>query len=356
MAINKIKIKNFTVFEDFEMEFSPGVNVIIGENGTGKTHLLKLLYGVEGIYNGEDNYSEIFVGHKTDRSEDYEVVTSDGETPGFIHEKVNCHLKIDGYIGKKPPAHFSKIDEQQEVAIDKSTEISVNISEKYSDKDDNPLKYVFIPAKEMLSISRIARLAKSDLKKLGIEKTLTDIIIKARSLGLGEVDANFIDKIANVLEKHMDGTVVVDDDYNFWMKKHGRDELIPFSMEAEGLRKLGLLWLLVMNKSIDKGSVLLWDEPEANINPELIPDLVEILLELSRNGVQVIVTTHDYMFVKFIEASAKKADNVQFCSISKTDRGGKYECKPTFTDLRDNAITRSMDLLVDYVIIKGVEI
>ncbi|WP_310604165.1 AAA family ATPase [Anaerosporobacter sp.] len=45
MAINYIKIKNFTVFKDTEINFSKDINVIIGENGTGKTHLLKLLYG-----------------------------------------------------------------------------------------------------------------------------------------------------------------------------------------------------------------------------------------------------------------------------------------------------------------------
>ena len=38
--IQKIKLKNFTVFEDFELEFSQGINVFIGENGTGKTHII----------------------------------------------------------------------------------------------------------------------------------------------------------------------------------------------------------------------------------------------------------------------------------------------------------------------------
>lgn len=41
MKIKRIKFQNYTVFEDQQMEFSPGINVIIGENGTGKTHLMK---------------------------------------------------------------------------------------------------------------------------------------------------------------------------------------------------------------------------------------------------------------------------------------------------------------------------
>jgi len=42
--ITKINLENFTVFSKLSLEFSPRVNVIIGENGTGKTHLLKASY------------------------------------------------------------------------------------------------------------------------------------------------------------------------------------------------------------------------------------------------------------------------------------------------------------------------
>jgi len=44
VAIQKVLIENLTVFEKFNMEFSAGINVFIGENGTGKTHLLKFMY------------------------------------------------------------------------------------------------------------------------------------------------------------------------------------------------------------------------------------------------------------------------------------------------------------------------
>ena len=46
MNIKSVNIKNFTVFDDFELDVSAGINIIIGKNGTGKTHLLKGLYAV----------------------------------------------------------------------------------------------------------------------------------------------------------------------------------------------------------------------------------------------------------------------------------------------------------------------
>ena len=44
--LKKMSIKNLTVFPDAELQFSAGLNVIIGENGCGKSHLLKVAYAV----------------------------------------------------------------------------------------------------------------------------------------------------------------------------------------------------------------------------------------------------------------------------------------------------------------------
>ena len=43
MAIKKAQFTNFTVFESETIEFCEGINVFIGENGTGKTHIMKLI-------------------------------------------------------------------------------------------------------------------------------------------------------------------------------------------------------------------------------------------------------------------------------------------------------------------------
>ena len=41
-----LRLQNFTVFKESAFEFVPGINAIIGENGTGKTHLMKALYAM----------------------------------------------------------------------------------------------------------------------------------------------------------------------------------------------------------------------------------------------------------------------------------------------------------------------
>ena len=40
MPIDKIALKNFTVFDRLELEFCSGINVLVGVNGKGKTHIV----------------------------------------------------------------------------------------------------------------------------------------------------------------------------------------------------------------------------------------------------------------------------------------------------------------------------
>ena len=56
--ITNLKLENFTCFEKLDLEFSDGVNVFIGVNGTGKTHILKVLHAACAITVGEYKQGE----------------------------------------------------------------------------------------------------------------------------------------------------------------------------------------------------------------------------------------------------------------------------------------------------------
>jgi|HubBroStandDraft_6_1064221.scaffolds.fasta_scaffold125129_2 recombinational DNA repair ATPase RecF len=44
--IKSLHVKNFTVFPEVSFDFANHLNVIVGDNGAGKTHVLKLAYAV----------------------------------------------------------------------------------------------------------------------------------------------------------------------------------------------------------------------------------------------------------------------------------------------------------------------
>src|SRR5699024_11638900 len=75
--------------------------------------------------------------------------------------------------------------------------------------------------------------------------------------------------------------------------------------------------------------IFLWDEPEANLNPELYPLVAEILLELVKNGVQIFVATHNYNFAKYLEIRRTETKQVMFHNLYRGDHVqiGRASCR-----------------------------
>lgn len=144
--------------------------------------------------------------------------------------------------------------------------------------------------------------------------TQVDIIVNASLPETKEIPKSLLG-ILNKISQAIDGKVVVQDDIFYVEKNDGRK--VEFSLEAEGLRKLGLLWKLIRNGLLESGSVLLWDEPEANLNPELYSLVVDILLELEKNGVQIFIATYSYNFAKYLEIRRTEQDQVRFINLYK---------------------------------------
>lgn len=205
---------------------------------------------------------------------------------------------------------------------------------------------IFIPATEILSHSK-GFLALNNKYDMPFDKTYVDIITNAElpeSKNISEINK----KILKILSKVIDGEVVYEND-NFYVVKTDGSK-IDFSIEAEGIRKFALLWKLIRNGLIDKETILFWDGPEANINPELMPILVDILIELQRSNVQIFLATHSYNFAKYFEIKRNSNDKVLFHSLYKTDQGVKCQSEENFGDLKNNSIIEADAKLLDEVI------
>lgn len=206
---------------------------------------------------------------------------------------------------------------------------------------------VYIPVKDMLTHSKGLIAMHDKYKQFPFENDLIEIVRVAQRWELKKTPG-IARKIAPKLENMMEGTVVFKDDEFFIQKKTGK--LINFKDEAEGYKKIGLLWQLLMNESITSKTVLLWDEPEANLNPKFMPDLVEVLLELSRNGVQIFLATHSYILAKYFDVRKTLKDSIAFHALFKTEHDEILcESAANFKDIKHNAIMESFDKLLDEV-------
>jgi AAA15 family ATPase/GTPase len=123
-----------------------------------------------------------------------------------------------------------------------------------------------------------------------------------------------------------------------------KDESVSVQMAAEGIRKLGILQLLLENKQLNPGTsgTLFWDEPETNMNPKLVRIMVEMLLELARNGQQIVLATHDYVLLKWFDLLADKGkeDHVRFHALFQDPSDGKIKLDSTddYLAITPNAI------------------
>lgn len=159
------------------------------------------------------------------------------------------------------------------------------------------IESVYIPVKEMLSNAPGFRSLYAK-REVHFEEVYKDILDRAYLPALrGPIDSGRDDLLAGLREA-IGGEVAVEGEEFFLRSEQGD---LEFSLLAEGVRKLALLWLLIRNGTLQPGAVLFWDEPETNLNPKLFGVVVDVLLRLQRAGVQVFLATHDYVILKELD-------------------------------------------------------
>lgn len=335
MALTRLKLSNFTVFSKLDMEFSKGINIFVGENGTGKTHIMKILYAACQASRKTVSFSQKLV--KVFRPDDLNINRLVSRGKGGDTAQINV-VSDKSTISAKFTTRTKKWD--AEIAGEERWE-NVNAE----------LISTFIPAKEILENAYQFESAYHK-EVIDFDETYLDIIASAKiNINRGPdtgTKKKYLDRLKNITL----GTVTISEE-KFYLKP-GTQAKIEFHLVAEGLRKLSLLWQLIKNGTLEKGTILFWDEPEANLNPKAIPDLVEILLELQREGVQIFIATHDYVLSKYFEIRANEDNDIRYFSLFKVEDGSVSfgQCN-NFRELRKNPIISAYDQLLDEVLEKN---
>ncbi len=330
MTISGIKIDNFTVFKSSEISFSSGVNVIIGANGTGKSHLLKLLYAMtqwasgrtpnegkklkgssvppllHGLFRPEDGDLSLLIRERSGNAmADIELLADGGDWCARIFADENLRSVDPSVIPQMPNA-----------------------------------KGIFIPPNEVLAIYP-GFTASYEKRELAFDQTYYDIC-KALSAAPLKTKNVVLSRLKLNLEDILDGSVVQKGE-RFYVKSKKGERSFEAHLLAEGHRKIAALVHLINNGSIDKGTVLFWDEPEANLNPRLIRHIALFLRELAKLGIQVFVTTHDYLLIGELSMAAeyqtKPVVPIRFLAMSRQGDGPVHvQNGDTLADLQDNPI------------------
>ena len=292
--LKKAVIKNFGPLPNAEYEFSPALNVIVGENGLGKSQLLKLLYAVLKVNADardltkaelQKAYAEKLIG----------VFRPDalGRLAKRKRGRERCEVQVD----MKDPAlscAFSFASQaKSEVQVENPPSKTLGLAPAY------------IPTRELVTLCPWFG-PLYDNYHLRFEESWRDTVslLSAPSVkGPREKKAAFL---LQPLEAAMGGKVVVDSATGeFYLNIPGEGSM-EMPLVAEGLRKLAMLARLVSTGALlDKG-YLLWDEPETNLNPKLIKVLAASILQLCQQGIQVFIATHSYFLLKELDLLSKQ--------------------------------------------------
>lgn len=316
--LTKVTLTAVTVFSSLELSCSPDINVIIGENGTGKTHLLKCMYAL--LRAREDGDPMVPVARRGDK---LERVLMGRSRSWFAEEGDPSVIRID--------CEHARFERSQRT--DEPASWSVTPAAPFT------ARALYLPSREVLTMYP-GFVAAYEKRELSLDETFYDLCKELSQRSLHEA-AKELERVREDLEAIIGGKVRMEFDSFVVDTRRGT---IPASMVAEGHRKLATLAYLIENGALTAESILFWDEPEANLNPRLITLVARVLRALARAGVQIFVATHDDLLARELSMAAEyksePGKEPLFFALHRAsdDAPVEVESQSRWGDLQHNAI------------------
>lgn len=292
--IRKLAVEGVTVFPQREaFHFVPGVNIIVGGNDSGKSHLMKLCYAISkwACDGNRRELPEVWAEEKRLRRDLLRVFGTHQLTSLTARNRGNGQATLQASLeGHKVPLgaaelafHFTAGQEEEGLHIKK-------LPQRFLSENA-----VFISPREVLSIypcymqagKRYPELLDSaswELCRALEEEPDSTPIPEALRYVIKQIETLFAGKLQRINGR-------------FYLQRLGQEPL-ELNLIAEGFKRLGTLGLLIGNGTVRAGTSLFWDEPEMNLNTSHLPLLVSIILGLCRAGVQVMLTTHSLFLLR----------------------------------------------------------
>ncbi|QTX21569.1 AAA family ATPase [Comamonas aquatica] len=292
--LKKASIKNFGPLPNGEYQFAAGLNVIVGENGLGKSQLLKLLYAVLKVNADAKDFTKAAL-QKAYADKLVGVFRPDalGRLAKRKQGRERCEVRLEMDDSALSCAFGFASQAKSEVQLDKLPAKALEQAPAY------------IPTRELVTLCPWFG-PLYDNFHLRFEESWRDTV---SLLGVPSVKGAREKKAAKLLkplEEAMGGKVVVDSGTGeFYLSIPGEGNM-EMPLVAEGLRKLAMLARLISTGALlDKG-YLFWDEPETNMNPKLIKVLARSILTLCQQGIQVFIATHSYFLLKELDLLSRQ--------------------------------------------------
>ena len=198
-------------------------------------------------------------------------------------------------------------------------------------------------------------MAASNFVPLDFDSACTDILnflsTKRKTSGTSDMGRQ---EVEAKLREIVPGEIEIDEQTQRYELVNDRGRF-SMPMVAEGIRKVAALRKLVENNWIERGTTLFWDEPEVNLNPKIMDEVVEALWLICRRGVQIFIASHSYLILKELEVQQKHEDSLRYFAFECAHNGTVIHPSDTYLDLYPNPIEEQYAHLYDASIQKEIQ-
>lgn len=342
MKIVHTDLHGFMLFEDLDVSWSDNINIISGENSTGKTTVLKALYSAT----------------KPLTAPDFLKLTKEQQEQRFVNKMLGVFRPDEMHLGRLTRRKQGMNATCCNISFDGNRSVDLSFNSKKTNHADLQVQgmqgekfdAVFLPTKEMISSTEHFASLYEDYH-IDFEETYYDLVkLLDRPLSKGP-NTSDQRRVISSLQDIILGNVV-QKDRKFYLEESGAG-IFEMGLVSEGYRKIAILLYLVLTGSLGANTILFWDEPETNMNPKMMRPLVSAMVELARSGVQIFVTTHDYFLIQefnlynvypqLLNLGSESLD-IRFYSLyAEEGRGISVETGRDVTEMEHNSIMQQFD-------------
>jgi predicted ATPase len=328
--IKSAKFQSFTTVPNGSWEFANGLNVIVGENAVGKSHIIKSLYSMLRVQ--ATRHEELTKTNLERAYADKLVRVFRAESLGRLVKRKQgrdrCEIRLTMNSAQTSSAIGFATNAKSQVEILQLPEVTLDLSP------------VYLPTRELITLCPWF-LPLYDNYHLEFEETWRDTVSLLGAPSVRGPREKRAAQMLQPLEEAMGGKVVVDaNSGRFYLQIPGEGRM-EMPLVAEGLRKFAMLARLISSGSLlDKG-YLFWDEPETNLNPKLIRIVAKSVVQLAAQGIQIFVATHSLFLLREFEielanrASSKHAVPAMFFGLRFGPDGITFDQGGTLADLEE---------------------
>ena len=319
--IKSINVSSFGPINSAVCDGLGHINLFIGHNGSGKTFLLKALYSalktVEAYKRGKEQRTEKEI------LSDKLYWTFQSPSLGELVTKGDNALQ---FLMK------SDKNEQFSYSFGPSTNKNVTtVINTFEPKSDNT---IFLPAKEILSLRDVILEARENFTAFGFDDAYYDLAKALRPTTKGRNVKSFSDA-RKELGEAIGGRIGYDEKQKAWFFYGENNKKFDLSITSEGVKKISILDALLGNHYLAKGSVVIIDEAEANLHPEMISKFMDIVYMLAKGGLQFFISSHSYFVIKKLYILAQRH---KMSIPTWSFEGGETERFDLLEEMPENAI------------------